>query len=86
MALLVKQSANIFRSMLDFQVGLAILFKNQCAHILGVEEIAGNSLKLFGRNGIDMSEERVEIAFMAMMEIASSEVEGKLLPIVTGNG
>jgi hypothetical protein len=53
---------------------------------LGVEEIAGNSLKLFGRNGIDMSEERVEIALMAMMEIASSEVEGKLLPIVTGNG
>jgi hypothetical protein len=53
---------------------------------LGVEEIAGNSLKLFGRNGIEMSEERVEIAFMAMMEIASSEVEGKLFPIVTGNG
>ena len=63
-----------------------LLFENQCGHIIGVEEVAGNSLEFFGGDGVDATEEGIEVAFVSMVQIASAKVEGKLLPIVTGNG
>ena len=62
------------------------LFEYQRSHIIGVEEVAGDSLEFFGGDGIDATEEGIEVAFVSMMQIASAKVEGKLLPIVTGNG
>ena len=63
-----------------------LLFEYQCGHIVGVEEVAGYSLKFFGGDGIDATEEGIEVTFMSMMQITSAKVEGKLFPIVTGNG
>ena len=63
-----------------------LLFENQCGHIIGVEEVAGNSLEFFGGDGVDATEEGIEVAFVSMVQIASAKVEGKLFPIVTGNG
>ena len=62
-----------------------LLFEYQCGHIIGVEEVAGDSLQFFSCDGVDATEEGVEVAFVPMMQIASAKVEGKLLPIVTGN-
>ena len=62
-----------------------LLFEYQGGHIVGVEEVAGYSLKIFGSDGVDATEEGVEVALVPMMQIASAKVEGKLLPIVTGN-
>ncbi len=63
-----------------------LLFEYQGGHIVGVEEVAGDGLQFFGGDGIDMTEEGIEVALVPMMQIASAKVEGKLLPIVTGNG
>ena len=63
-----------------------LLFEYQRGHIVGVEEIAGNSLEFFGGDCVDSSIERFKVAFVPMVEIASSEVKGKLFTVVAGNG
>ena len=55
-----------------------LLFENQCGHIIGVEEVAGNSLEFFGGDGVDATEEGIEVAFVSMVHLRV--VPGHLAP------
>ena len=54
--------------------------------MVGGEKFAGDGLEFFGGEGIDATVEGFDVSFIPMMQIASAEVEGKLLAIVTGDG
>lgn len=54
--------------------------------MVGREEFSCHFLYILCRNGIDLSEEYVQIALHTMMEIVSAEVKSKLLTIVAGYG
>ena len=54
--------------------------------MVGGEKLAGDGLEFFGGEGVDALVEGFDVSFIPMMQIASAEVEGKLLAIVTGDG
>jgi hypothetical protein len=43
-------------------------------------------LYVLGRDFVNLGKEGIKVALMAMMQITPAEVEGKLFPVVTGDG
>ena len=64
----------------------AFLLDNQGGEVFGREEFPSHFLYILCRNGVDLSEELIEVALIAVVKEVSAEVEGKLLTIVTGDG
>ena len=64
----------------------AFLLDNQGGEVIGREEFPSHLLYILCRNGVDLSEELIEVALIAVVKEVSAEVEGKLLTIVTGDG
>ena len=54
--------------------------------MVGREEFSCHFLYVLCRDGINLTEECVQITLHAMMEVTPAKVEGKLFPIVAGNG
>ena len=64
----------------------AFLLDNQGGKVIGREEFPSHLLYILCRNGVDLSEELIEIALIAVVKEVPAEVEGKLLTVVTGDG
>ena len=63
-----------------------LLFNHQGCEFLSREEFNCYLLYILCRDGIDTGKEHIKVALASMVEEIPTEVEGKLLTIVTGDG
>ena len=72
--------------MVRLSVEIKDLFEDESRQHISGKQFVCHLLYLLSRNGINALVELFEITFMSVVEIASAEVKGKLLTVVTGNG
>ena len=72
--------------MVRLSVGIENLFEDESRQHISGKQFVCHLLYLLSRNGINALVELFEITFLSVVKIASAEVKGKLLTVVTGNG
>ena len=72
--------------MVRLSVEIKDLFEDESRQHISGKQFVCHLLYLLSRNGINALVELFEITFLSVVEIASAEVKGKLLTVVTGNG
>ena len=72
--------------MVRLSVEIKDLFEDESRQHISGKQFVCHLLYLLSRNGINALVELFEITFLSVVKIASAEVKGKLLTVVTGNG